>query len=196
MIERQMNITELKQKRKVKFDTLLKDRKSRSRIRMQPGGLTVNNFNSNTVQKLSKILPMKDLLNCSAELYDMYHTTKFASSPQRSVTNFNKSPSPTKESFQHCFPSHDYTDSPKHKEINQIAVQRRDLRMNMELVRRSLVNQSSLSPVNERLYFKKEGKMFTTEFEIRKIQDKILRPPTPKELKQRNRNQQQSPPKK
>jgi hypothetical protein len=67
-------------------------------------------------------------------------------------------------------------------------MQERELRMNIELVRRSLANQSSLSPVNERIYYKKEGKMFTTEFEIRKIQDKILRPPTPKELKQRNRN--------
>jgi hypothetical protein len=41
--------------------------------------------------------------------------------------------------------------------------------MNIELIRKSLANQSSMSPVNERIYYKKEGKMFTTEFEIRKI---------------------------
>jgi hypothetical protein len=84
---------------------------------MQPNGLAVNNFDTNTVQKLSKILPMKDLLNCSAELYDMYNSTN-NDSPQRSATNLKKSPSPTKESFAHCFPSHDYSDSPQHKEIN------------------------------------------------------------------------------
>ncbi len=49
MIERELNITELKQKRKIKYDTLLKDRKTRSRISMQPNGLAVNNFDSNTV---------------------------------------------------------------------------------------------------------------------------------------------------
>jgi hypothetical protein len=76
MLERQLNITELKKKRKIKFDSLLKDRKTRSRISMQPNGLAVNNFDSNTVSKLSKILPMKDLLNCSAELYDMYNSAK------------------------------------------------------------------------------------------------------------------------
>lgn len=138
---------------------------------------------------------MKDLLNCSAELYDMYHTTKDAS-PQRSVKNLNKSPSPAKETFLHCFPSHDYAESPQHKDINQIGAQERDLKMNMELVRRSLANQSSMSPENERRYYKKDGKLFTTEFEIRKIQDKILRPPTPKALKQRNSNQHKSSPKK
>jgi hypothetical protein len=67
----------------------------------------------------------------------------------------------------HCFPSHDYADSPQNKEIDRLGAQERDLRMNIELVRRSLANQSS--PVNERIYYKKEGKMFTTEFEIRKI---------------------------
>ena len=85
------------------------------------------------------------------------------------MTNLKKSPSPTKETFVHCFPSHDYADSPQHKEIENLGAQERDLRMNIELIRKSLANQSSMSPVNERIYYKKEGKMFTTEFEIRKI---------------------------
>jgi len=131
---------------------------------------------------------MKDILNCSAELYDMYHTTKNAS-PQRSIAKMkNKSPSPDKETFLNCFPSHDYEESPKNKEATRIGMQERELRMNIELLRKSLENQQSPSPVNERLHYKKNGKIFTTEFEIRKIQDKILRPPTPKELKVRNRN--------
>ncbi len=47
-LERGVNITELKKKRKIKFDNLFQDRKSRSRIDFQ-AGLAVNNFDSNTV---------------------------------------------------------------------------------------------------------------------------------------------------
>ena len=64
----------------------------------------------------------------------------------------------------------------------------------MDLVRRSLAmgDSSSKSPnrgeVHERMYYKKDDKIFTTEIEVRKIQNKILRPPTPKELRYRVRN--------
>ena len=33
----------------------------------------------------------------------------------------NKSPSPTKDTFLHCFPSHDYGESPKGNDDNYIS---------------------------------------------------------------------------
>ncbi len=62
----------------------------------------------------------------------------------------------------------------------------------MDLVRRSLKMDSSRSPQRcsdqERRYYKKDDKIFTTEIEVRNIQKKILRPPTPRDLRYRVRN--------
>ena len=64
-----INITELKQKRKQKFETFMSNRKTRSRLE---GVLTAKNFDLDTMQKLTKVIAKKDLLKCSAELYDLY----------------------------------------------------------------------------------------------------------------------------
>ena len=64
-----INITELKQKRKQKFETFMSNRKTRSRLE---GVLTAKNFDLDTMQKLTKVIPKKDLLKCSAELHDLY----------------------------------------------------------------------------------------------------------------------------
>jgi len=59
-------MTELKQKRKQKFETFMSNRKTRSRLE---GVLTAKNFDLDTMHK---VIPKKDLLKCSAELYDLY----------------------------------------------------------------------------------------------------------------------------
>jgi hypothetical protein len=47
----------------------MSNRKTRSRLE---GVLTAKNFDLDTMQKLTKVIPKKDLLKCSAELYDLY----------------------------------------------------------------------------------------------------------------------------
>jgi hypothetical protein len=48
---------------------MISNRKTRSRLE---GVLTAKNFDTETIQKLTKIIPKKELLQCSAELYDLY----------------------------------------------------------------------------------------------------------------------------
>ena len=48
---------------------MMSTRKTRSRLE---GFFTAKNFDTETIQKLTKIIPKKDLLKCSAELYDLY----------------------------------------------------------------------------------------------------------------------------
>jgi hypothetical protein len=55
--------------RKKRFESMMSTRRTRSRIE---GMLTAKNFDTETVKKLTNIIPKKDLFKCSAQLYDLY----------------------------------------------------------------------------------------------------------------------------
>lgn len=70
-----LNLSDLKTKRKIKFDKLVHSMKSRSRIDNQNGqqtNLTINELDPETIKEMSKAINMRDMLKCSAELYDLY----------------------------------------------------------------------------------------------------------------------------
>jgi hypothetical protein len=77
-----------------------------------PRGLTVNDYNNDAILDLIKYMPMKDLLKCSAELYDLYikdntaagmdfptHRSRQRSPPPPAILNKHN-----KDSFVKCFP--------------------------------------------------------------------------------------------
>ena len=65
-----------------------------------------------------------------------------------------------------------------------MSAQERDLRLNAELVQKNRFRGTqSPSPVDERQYFKRDDKFLYKNIEIKQIEHKILRPPTPRDLK-------------
>ena len=71
-----IDIEELKRKRRFKFGqvmTALKD-KSRQPVNLMSKGLFANGLDPSLVDNLADHIPIKELLNCSVELYDLYNS--------------------------------------------------------------------------------------------------------------------------
>jgi len=120
----------------------------------------MNDYDASMVEDLSEQVPIKELLNCSVELYDLYR--KEGKAVERRPTKFrnvNRMPSDT---FNTCFPSHDF------RLRNNTGILTSKQNEQEEATRQG---KSSI----ERTFFRRDDPMIKANVEYDKVKMAILR---------------------
>jgi hypothetical protein len=154
----------------------------------------VNDYDPKTVKSLAKYMPVKELLQCSAELYDiklkehMRPNNVSALSPEKFSQNLAKSLKRNVSkinTFDKCFPAYDSA-SPVNKESVVLAAIKKPHNTGdstFDLLRLASNEDSSINREiqNEidRVFFRRQDEIVTNNIQFKKLNSSIIRSPTP-----------------